>query len=172
MKPNERKKLEAMLRSMPLREPSAGLDRRVLSARPRGGARRRWFWAGATVVVTAATAGVLLVATGILGPPRDGLRAPSGREVALNGDPRPIDAPPAPTDAQDDEADDDGIHIEQVWSALAAADAIVFDDDLRPMRRVHRQVMRRVQWIDPERNVHIEWNIPSEQSVLVPLEYN
>lgn len=68
-------------------------------------------------------------------------------------------------------AEAEPIQIEQVWSTLAANN-VVRTEASRPMQRVERQVHRRVQWIDPQRHVHIEWNIPSEQSAMVPLEFN
>jgi len=63
------------------------------------------------------------------------------------------------------------IRIEQV-GATAPAEEVVLRDDNPPMRRLRQQVVRHVRWIDRQRHIQIEWNIPSEQTILVPLEYN
>lgn len=91
------------------------------------------------------------------------------RDVAGPDWPERLGPPPLVFDAESVEAEP--IQIEQVWSSLAAND-VVRTEPARPMQRVQRQVHRRVQWIDPQRHVYIEWNIPSEQSALVPLEFN
>jgi hypothetical protein len=183
MNPKEIEALEALLRAMPLAEPSEGLDRRVRASNPAVARRRRRLaWTGA-LAACAAAAAVLLAVLGHLGPPREreqpgpvgpvasddapDIRAPEEPPTHLAGDPTPTppDAPPSP------DPQTEVIHIEQVWSAVASHDVLVLDGP-RPVQRVERQVYRRVQWIDPDRNVHIEWNIPSTQSALMPLEYN
>ena len=63
------------------------------------------------------------------------------------------------------------IRIEQVWTTQSIAGEVVHDGDV-PMQRVHQQIVRHVRWIDERNHVSIEWNIPSDQTVLVPLEYN
>jgi hypothetical protein len=168
MNPKEMEVLEEMLRRMPLRQPSKSLDRRVRAARPRALRLRRWFVWGGALTALAAAAALLIAGASLVGVPIPGF-GPAD-EGQLAGGAAGVE-PEVPGAAPAQEARRDGIRIEQVWSALAAND-VVMVDDAQPMRRVQRQVYRRVQWIDPERDVRIEWNIPSEQSVLVPLEYN
>lgn len=134
--------LEERLRVEPLRAPSADLDRRVGAVFQRTPAVARR-WTIAAVVALASAACLAVIVIGGRG--------------ALD---RPAEAAIEPN-----------VEIEQVWSTVTRRE-IVSPDDGPAMQRAQRQVVRHVRWVDDRNRVHIEWNIPSEQSVLVPLEYN
>ncbi len=75
--------------------------------------------------------------------------------------------PPAPLEVTAPQP----IRIEQVWTTQSPTGVVVHDGDV-PMQQVHQQIVRHVRWIDEQNHVSIEWTIPSDQTVLVPLEYN
>ncbi len=161
MSSDKREPIEGLLRQLPLRRPSAGLDERVRAActRPNWGRQAGW---GAAVVAAAALAAGLACLL-FPGPAGDG---DNGRAVARSSPPPPVVAravdrlPPAAP-----------IRIEQVWSTVASKE-LVDRGDQPPVERLRQQVVRRVQWIDDRAHVSILWNMPSEHTVLVPLDYN
>ncbi len=171
MNQNDTDRTEGLLRGLSLRQPPDRLDRRVRSAI----AVRRIRRTRVAVVAAAASAvaaGLLVV---FLLNPGDG-NPDGGAETAHSPDavepvPPPQPAPPTPPKEPIDDPPMQPVYIEQLWSAPAAGE-VVIRDDAPPLQRVHHQVVRHVRWIDERNQVRIEWNIPSEQEVLVPLEYN
>ena len=160
MNPDEIEQLEQSLRELPLRRPSPRLDERVMSVL--GMKRSPWKRPAlaAALLASAALAASLLLML---------LRSPSEDGPAVA---RPVEQPPfsAPVPSSV------GIgtlpvRIEQIWSTPVAKEVVMLDDS-RPVHRIQHQVVRHVRWIDERHHVRIEWNIPSEQTVLVPLEYN
>jgi hypothetical protein len=164
--------LEELLRQLPLRQPSANLDERVRAARPQPRTWGRRAGLGAALAATVALAAglVWIVFHGPGGGGSDGRPGGSNGRAVASATQHPSAqyvvaqqtterTPPAP------------IRIEQVWSTLAAAGVVTRGDE-PPVQRLHQQVVRRVQWIDDREHVRIQWNMPSEQTVLVPLEYN
>lgn len=156
--------LEDLLRGLPLRRPSPELDRRVATVwRARSSRRTRWTAAATVATAAAAAAGLLLMS---MWEPADDRPADPGRAAAAGAGAQP--PPPAPAA---EEPPPPPIRIEQVWTTQAAEGVVLRDGEV-PMQRVHQQVVRHVRWIDEQNHVRIEWNIPSDQTVLVPLEYN
>ncbi len=149
MNPDEIEQLEQSLRELPLRRPSPLLDERVMSVL----ATRRAAWKrpalAAALLASAAVAASLLLML---------MRSPSEDGPAVA---RPVEQPSKSLP----------VRIEQIWSTAVPGEVVMLGES-RPARRVEHQVVRHVRWIDERRNVRIEWNIPSEQTVLVPLEYN
>ena len=158
--------LEDLLRKLPLRRPSPELDRRVEAVwRARSSRWTRWTVAATVATVAAAAAGLLLMLTwdsAENGSADRGAAAVVDAEKPPSRQPVPLTpevSPPQP------------ILIEKVWTTQSTAGGVVHDGDV-PMQRVHQQIVRHVRWIDEQNHVSIEWTIPSDQTVLVPLEYN
>ncbi|HUT13952.1 MAG TPA: hypothetical protein VMY42_25910 [Thermoguttaceae bacterium] len=167
--------IEDLIRDLPLRRPSSELDDRLASVWPaRAVVRRRWK-IGAAVAAAAALAAGLVVML-LRNPEGDLAREP----IAPRGGPAVAEAVPQPEEPEDlpsvkepQDRPSQPICIEQLWSVPASGQQeVVLRDEAPPMRRVSHQVVRHVRWIDEPNNVHIEWNIPSRQEVLVPLQYN
>jgi hypothetical protein len=156
--------LERLLQSVPLAEPSAELDRRVAAlwqaAAPR---RRRWKLPAMLTAAAAVAAGLLLVITQPWQPRGE---QPAGAPIA----PLVAGLPPATT-APVERSLSQPVRIERTWSALRSKE-VVRTEGAVPMQRIQRQVLRQVQWFDGEEHARIEWTIPSEETDLVPLEYN
>ena len=175
MRRDETEQLEDLLRGLPLRRPSSELDQRVCSVwRARTARWRRLTVGGAVVASAALAASILWMIVLLRGPVAGPGRGPTERVER----PKVADATPRPPEPADrrsvtgrGDRPAEPVRIEQVWSTLAANEVVVPVDAL-PIRRVHRQIMRHVRWIDERRNVHIEWNIPGEETVVVPLQYN
>ena len=171
--PDEARQLEDRLRRLPLRTPSPELDARIASLRPPVVARRTRRRVVGVATAAAAVAVCLLVT--VLWRPwpegagtahRSGDRAGDKLPAAARQDrPRPEPAPVEP------QRPSEPLRIEQVWSTVSAGE-IVTRDGGAPMQRLSRQAVRRVRVIDDSRHVRIQWNIPSQQSVLMPLEFN
>lgn len=165
MNGDEPGQLEELLRGLPLRPPSPELDERVSSVwRARSTRWQRVRLGGAVAASVALAAGILLIF--LLRNPGDGQ---PGRPAERTDRPSIAKAVPGPSRLADQQPAP--VRIEQVWST-PQADEVVVPDDALPMRRMHHQVLRHVRWIDERRNVHIEWNIPSQETVVVPLQYN
>lgn len=161
MNPNETRQLEDRLRGLALRTPSPGLDARVASLRPATLPRRTLRQAAGVAMAAAAVAACLLV-TVLWRPSHEQAGAGSKPLVVAPQDharPKPTPTPAEP------------LRIEQVWSTISVGE-VVARDGQPPMQRLSRHALRRIQWIDEGRHVRIEWNIPSQQSALVPLEFN
>ncbi|NQU20564.1 MAG: hypothetical protein HQ567_04725 [Candidatus Nealsonbacteria bacterium] len=154
--------LEDLLRELPLRRPSPELDRRVEATwQARSSRPNRWTVGAAVATLAATAAGLLLILTWDPAENRVGDRpAP-----VVAG----VEKPPAP--APPEKSPPQPIRIEKVWTTQSTAGVVVHDGDV-PMQRVHQQIVRHVRWIDEQNHVNIEWTIPSDQTVLVPLEYN
>jgi hypothetical protein len=168
MNPDETRQLEDLLRRLPLRTPSPELDARIASLRPVAIARRtRRPVAG--VVVAAAAVAVCLLATVLWQPGRKeaGTAQRSDEQAGHVGN-VPHEKAASPSAAQRPSRP---LRIEQVWATVSAGE-IVMREGGPPMQRLSRQALRRIQVIDASRHVRIEWNIPSRQSVLMPLEFN
>lgn len=169
MNPDETRQLEDRLRGLTLRMPSPELDARIASLRPATLALRTRRQAAGVAVAAAAVVACLLV-TVLWRPSRE----QAGASHSVDGRPRvtvPRDPPrpqPTPTELP---RRPEPLRIEQVWSTVSAGE-VVARDGQPPMQRLSRHALRRIQWIDEGRHVRIEWNIPSQQSALVPLEYN
>ena len=171
--PDEARQLEDRLRRLPLRTPSPALDARIASL-PRPVVARRTRRRVVGVAVAAASVAVCLVVTVLWRPWHEGAGT-AHRIGDRSGDKRPVgghqDHPglrPAPSEPR---RPSEPLRIEQVWSTVSAGE-IVTREGGPPMQRLSRQAVRRIQLIDDSRHVRIQWNIPSQQSVLMPLEYN
>lgn len=168
MHPDEIRQLEDRLRQLPLRTPSPELDARIALARPVVVRRTRRPLAG-VAVAAAAVAACLLVS--VLWPIR---REQSG--TARRTDDKPPAAAqqdlhrPRPTPSESPRPSE-ALRIEQVWATVSAGEVVTRDGG-PPMQRLSRHAVRRVRVIDDSRHVRIEWNIPSQESVLVPLEFD
>ena len=145
MTPDDLQPLEDLLRRQPLRAPCDRLDLRVAEARRTASAARRRWAAGAAGLAVAAAAGL---AFALFYHPA---------ESTPGEDPASVVAAP--------------VQIEQVWATVAAGE-VERSAEGAPLQRIECEVVRHVQWIDDQRHVRIEWNIPSRESRLVPLEYN
>ncbi len=158
------RELEQMLAGMPLRRPSAELDQRVLhEAMPtlatvgvhtqrRLAARlgvAAMLIAGATLAITLSLATHNRVDT-------------TGRTAQL---PRP---PLAPGSI---EFEFDPVRHDTLVSHLSDEGVIYLDDDL-PVRRIRRQAIRRIEWVDEQRHIRMETTVPHEQWLLVPVRFD
>jgi len=157
--------LEDLLRELPVRRPSPELDRRVEAVwRARSSRWTRWTVAATVATVAAAAAGLLLMAMWNSTKVRlTDLGGPAIVNVEKPPSPQPV-PPPEKSLPQP-------IVIEKVWTTQSTTGVVVHDGDV-PMQQVHQQIVRHVRWIDEQNHVNIEWTIPSDQTVLVPLEYN
>lgn len=159
--------LEQSLAGLPLREPSAALDRRVFASL---GAERsdefnaandnadsdafeqndrhdpfafpRWI-AGAVAVAACAA----LVTLTILNSPQ--INPTPGRD-AIEFDP---------------------VRIEHVYSDVEP-EGMVFVDNGMPVQRYRRQTVEHVQLIDDKHNIRIELTVPQEDLIHVPMSYD
>lgn len=171
--------LERLLRDLALEQPSVELDRRVESvwlgpaSRPR---RRRLVGAGAALAVAASLllgAGLWLWRSGQEkgeggGPKLAGKEKADNRLTAREGN-SPILA--ARKSGQSPSGQSPPIRIERVWSMVSAR-KVVIAEGAQPVQQVQREVVREVQWIDSQQHARIQWTIPSQETDLVPLEYN
>ena len=156
--------LEDLLRELPLRRPSPELDRRVDAVwRARSSRWTRWTVAATVATVAAAAAGLLLMLTW---DPAENGSADHSTEIVADVE-KPPSRPPTPPEVTAPQP----IRIEKVWTSQSTTGVVVHDGDV-PMQQVHQQIVRHVRWIDEQNHVSIEWTIPSDQTVLVPLEYN
>jgi len=164
--------IESLLRSLPLRRPSPALDERIDAARPHSRLSGRRLRLASVVAAAAALAAGLLVVLFCRpgGNGRDEITGPADRPAIAGTTPQQSGSGDHATAAQQNSRPAP-IRIEQV-GATAPAEEVVLRDDNPPMRRLRQQVVRHVRWIDRQRHIQIEWNIPSEQTILVPLEYN
>jgi hypothetical protein len=154
--------LEGCLRRLPLRRPSGELDARIASVGAAPSAHRpRRRLAAVVAAAAAVAAGLALVALWRPWQPDAG-QAPTAARV------EPV---PAPASKGTTPPVSRPVRVEQVWSAVSN-EGVVSAGDVPPMQRFQRQVIRSVRVIDEDRHVRIEWNIPSRQTVLMPLEYN
>ncbi len=160
----EREPIEDVLRRLPLREPSAGLDERVRAACPLPGYLDRRAAVGAAVAAMAVLAAGLVWFHfhGMAGDDNNG--GPNGRTMASV-------SPPGGAEVAESTLAAAPVRIEQVWSKVASTEVLARGNQ-PPVERVHQRVMRRVQWIDDQEHVRIQWSVPSEHTVLVPLDYN
>ena len=164
MNPDESDQLEDRLRRLPLREPSAELDARIASlARPVAVRRGQRRVAGLAVTAAAVAASLLVLVVWHTG--HDGGN-PRNEPLPITA--RPKQPPEQPATRHEAPAP---VHIEEVWSAVAATE-IVDRGDAPPVQRVSRQMVRRVRLIDARHHVRMEWSIPSEQTFDAPLEFN
>ncbi len=144
--------LEQLLRSMPLAKPSAALDRRIdalLAERPavagRIGRWAPWLMAGASLAAAAAIALVAMVPAG----------------VQTTAAPTVAAAPPeAPV----------FIEYEESWSSLSSQ-GVVFVDAHTPGYAVQEDVVQQVTYLDPRGGVEITWAWPTQDTWIVPIEY-
>ncbi len=151
--------IEHLLREMPLRRPSMELDRRVASARPRR-ARR---WVLGMAALAASVAMVIGVTIEMLANRRATVDSPGESPNAPAAATDPGVSASVPTSSQP-------IVIEQVWS-MESPKEVALLDDTASARQAKRWIVRHVRMIDDDRRMHIEWNIPSEEADLVPLDY-
>ena len=138
---------EESVRGQPLRAPSADLDRRVAAVfdetPPTPRRAGRRVWKAVAALATTAVAAYVVLHVASRPPPQQ------SQWVAIEPD----------------------VKIEQIWSAVI--DSKVIAEEGRPAaEQKQRQIVRHVRWVDDRNQVEIEWNIPSEQSAVVPLEYN
>lgn len=76
----------------------------------------------------------------------------------------------APAPALDAALAFEPVRIEQTWSDVQPDGVVVVDGD--PLRRYRRQIYQRVQLIDDERNIRIEYMVPRSDVVVVPVRYD
>ena len=165
MNEREIEQLEALLQALPLREPSAELDRRVAAlgqpaATPRVQIRRRGLkraaWAAAALVTTAAAIiGVCLLQ---LPAHRGSVALPAVAQTTP-----PVYAAPKVSPVQ----------IEQTWSVPTSHELVASETEGEaPVSRVQKQVVRHVEWIDEQQHVYLQWTMPGEEVSEEALEYN
>jgi len=168
------REVEDLIRDLPLRRPSSGLDDRLASVWPARTVVRRWWKLGAAVAAAAALAAAVVVM--LLRNAGDDLpqgpAAPRGGPAVAEA-PQPEELEDLPPIEEPEDRPSQPIRIEKLWTVPAAGQQdLVLSDETTPMYRLSHQVVRHVRWIDEANHVHIEWNIPSRQEVLVPLQYN
>ncbi len=152
--------IEQLLEQMPLREPSQALDAKVLGASQPVVAslrdRSQWRLAGwlsaAALLIAGATLAITLWAAQRHRIDRSGVNgSPLQPPTAIAFDP---------------------VRHETVLSHLSDEGVVYLADDL-PMRRVRRQTLQRVEWVDAARDIRMETTLPlQEQWMLVPISFD
>ncbi len=142
--------LESLLGRMPLRRPSASLDARVLSGRRSERPGVGWMLA-AGAAGAAVAAGVAVTVLALAGAfdrstaSADPLEAP---QVAAGEVHRP---PP--------------VHIERQWTHLCYEGVVAPEGE--PMAKFRRQVVRQLEWVDPDDGARMEMTVPREDVILI-----
>ncbi len=162
MNPQDLDQIEARLRRLPLRGPSADLHARVAALGMPRARLRPWRRLAVAAASAAALAGCLAAILVWRSHPGDEAAGLPGPAVPAKVEPQP--SPPPVHTSQP-------IHIEQVWTAVSARE-VVPRDGAPPVERLERQVVRHIRVIDQDRHVEMEWSIPTKETVVVPLEYN
>lgn len=141
-------RVEELLRDVPLREPSAELDERVLAARPRPLVRvLAAAGAAAAAAIVVVFGAELLRTSRPAKPPAEVPRV----EVA--------EAPSAP------------VRMERtVWDL--SHEGIFMLDERTPMRKFRRRILECVRWIDPEQGLIVDMTVPREEVILISAETN
>lgn len=62
------------------------------------------------------------------------------------------------------------VRIEDSWSSVTPQEVVVIDGD--PLRRYHRQTIDRVQLIDEKNNMRIEYTVPRNEVIVMPVKYD
>jgi hypothetical protein len=148
--------LEDLLRRVPLRRPSEDLDRRVLAEAAAPAARPRVFrWAATALAAAAAVA----------------LAVAGWQWLSMQGNEHHKAYGPASPGVVQADGHDEPIRIEQVWSAVEPRGVVMIDDQT-PARGFVRRTVNRVQVIDEKQNIRVEYTIPREDYVYVPVGYD
>jgi hypothetical protein len=166
--------IERMLSELPLREPPAELDRRVMAAlsehetialsSPR---RKPGVPRVPGVQRPARQRRPVLATLGWLGGSA-ALAALLAMAITTSmRQPDPIQPPAAPLAAADKGFDP--VRIEQTSSSVTPA-GIVMLDERTPARRYVERTYEHVQLIDEANNIRIEYTTPRESYVLIPVE--
>ncbi len=144
-------RIEELLRGMPLAEPSAALDRRLLR-RPAG----RALWA---VGLTAAAAAAVVAAVTF------------GRGVDAAPQPKKHIARESSTDPAAAPAAGEPVRYEQVYTDARYAGTYEVDTG-PPVRAIRHVTVRRVWWVNQQRDLRMEMTVPDEEVVLVRADVN
>lgn len=153
---------ERLLRSQTLAEPGAALDARVMGVL-RG---RRWTdrvsWkfpaiGGAVLALAAA-----VVVVGAVGWGEEGETVePASMQKLVEAE-----------GVEDVEAQEStGIVIQRAWSAGAEEGGVVQLASGEPALAVLETRVHHVEWVDPEGDARMEWIVPEERYVYVPVSY-
>jgi len=150
--------IESLLKRQPLRVPSAAFDERMEQLF----AQREVFvwpvvrWAAAL----AACAGIAVTVWYVMS--RNIATTPVKPNVVVKAPDKGAN-PATPLDF-------DPVRIEQVWSQVEPEGVIMVDGDA--MRRFHRQMVEHVQLIDDARNIRIEYTVPHNDVIVMPVRYD
>ena len=146
--------LESMLRSVPLHKPSREMDDRVMhelaeAASP--GPYRLWWRVGSALAACAAIVALVLM---VISSNRQ--KAPGTGPIAKGVQPGA-------------EIEFNPVRIEDRWSSLQPQGVIQVDDT--PVRQYLQQSYERVQLIDEERNIRIEYTVPRHDLIMTPARF-
>lgn len=159
--------LEQLLAKQPLTRPSAKLDQRVAALfaaaavrteSPDSHLHRPWIR-----IISALAACLAIVLLLWLVIQKQNSSAPHSRNIATNN-------PKHSTQAPIDLIDFNPVRIEDSWSSVVPDEVVIIDGD--PLRRYHRQTIDRVQLIDEKNNMHIEYTVPRNEVIVMPVRYD
>lgn len=167
MIPDDLDPLESMLRGLPLRQPSEALDERLARTWDRRARRRKRLAAGLVAAASLAVAASLVLALlirfsgrGPVGPgkPENGpvVRTPSIPSVPPQVASRPLEP---------------STRIEQVWCVVTGS-KVETTGDGPPLLSEQCQVTRQVHYVADGGRVHVDWTIPGEETIAIPMDYN
>jgi hypothetical protein len=151
--------IEAMLRDLPLRPPSPGLDRRVMSARHPWRRRLRW------MAPVAAAAALVAIAVGSWSL-HHASRRHGEKPIAKSLDPG---LPTADTRPAATVASLTPISITRTYGGIARDGIIGKTPTGQPVERIRRQTVRQVLIVDPKRGTKVSISMPQEEVLVVPV---
>jgi hypothetical protein len=140
--------MEELLRGLPRRGPSAGLDRRIA-----GSLAPRRVGPGVRVAVAASIAVVVGFMTMMM------TWSPKYRPVAVHS------AAGKTTTASVATSDESPVELETTVSNTID-DGIVAEEDGVPYRQVRRETVREYWWVNPASGARVRMRVPSEQVIV------
>lgn len=150
---DEQVQIEALLRALPLRRPTASLDARVLGGRPaRLAALRLVFACG---VAAAAAAAVLILMLWPANPARPPAPAVGTHALAAASTSAPAGAAP--------------FRVEETWSNVSYEGTVALDDQT-PVRQFIQNRVERTRWVDPQTGKVFQITVPVKELILVKAE--
>ena len=173
MIPEEQDPLEALLRGLPLRPPPARLDQRLAQtwdeaspqATDRPARRRKRLAVRLAAALLVVAAGLMLAV--LIRPTARRANVPTvphERGAIARSSPRPT--PPVAVRPRGPST-----RIEQVWCVVTGTQ-VVTPDKGPPMLDQHCDVTREVHYVDDGGRVRMDWTIPGEETIAIPLDYN